>query len=57
MRNLKDSIEWIGYTVNELNNLNNVISGIDYNSPIMFIDIAKGGGKKVLRVWLIGKIN
>jgi hypothetical protein len=57
MRNLKDSIEWIGYTVNELNNLNNVISGIGYNSPIMFIDIAKGGGKKVLRVWLIGKIN
>ena len=46
MRNLKDSIEWIGYTVNELNNLNNVISGIDYNSPIMFIDIAKGGGKR-----------
>lgn len=47
MRNQEDSIEWIGYTVN---NLNNAISRIDYNFPIMFIDIAKGSGEGCERV-------
>jgi hypothetical protein len=42
MRNLEDSKEWIGYTVNDFDN---AVSGIDYNSPIMFIDIAKGRGE------------
>lgn len=41
MRYQEDSFEWIGYTVNDLND---AISGIDYNSSIMFIDIAKGRG-------------
>lgn len=42
MRNLEDSKEWIGYTVNDFDN---AVSGIDYNSPIMFIDIAKERGE------------
>ena len=41
MRYQEDSFEWIGYTVNDLNDS---IFGIDYNSPIMFIDITKGRG-------------
>ena len=32
------------------NNFNNAISGIDYNSPIMFIYIAKGSGEGCERV-------
>ena len=47
MRNLEDSKEWIGYTVN---NLTNAISRIDYNFPIMFIDITKGSGYGCERV-------
>ena len=42
MRNLEDSKEWIGYRVNDFDN---AVSGIDYKSPIMFIDIAKGRGE------------
>ena len=38
MRNLEDRIEWIGYTVNDLDN---AISEIDYNSPMIFFEIAK----------------
>ena len=47
MRNQEDTIEWIGYTVN---NLTNAISRIDYNFPIMFIDITKGSGYGCERV-------
>jgi len=41
MRNLEDCIEWIGYTVNDLDN---AISEIDYNSPMIFFEIAKEMG-------------
>jgi len=44
MRNLEDSIEWIGYTVNDLDN---AISEIDYNSPMLFFDIARKVGKVI----------
>lgn len=44
MRNLEDSIEWIGYAVNDLDN---AISEIDYNSPMMFFDIAREVGKVI----------
>ena len=44
MWNLEDSIEWIGYTVNDLNN---AISVIDYNSPMIFFEIAKEMGKVI----------
>ena len=44
IRNLEDSIEWIGYTVNDLDN---AISEIDYNSPMIFFEIAKEMGKVI----------
>lgn len=44
MRNLDDSIEWIGYTVNDFDN---AISEIDYNSPMLFFDIAREVGKVI----------
>ena len=44
MRNLEDSNEWISYTVNELDN---AISEIDYNSPMLFFDVAREVGKVI----------
>ena len=44
MRNLEDSIEWIGYAVNDLDN---VVSEIDYNSPMIFFEIANEMGKVI----------
>ena len=44
MRNLENSIEWIGYTVNDLDN---AISEIDYNSPMIFFEITKEMGKVI----------
>lgn len=39
MKDLEDSIEWIGYAVNDMDN---TISEIDYNAPPMtFFDIEK----------------
>ena len=38
MRDLEESIEWIGYTVNDMDN---TISEIDYNDPMTFFDIEK----------------
>ena len=38
MKDLEDSIEWIGYAVNDMDN---TISEIDYNDPMTFFDIEK----------------
>lgn len=38
MKDLEESIEWIGYSVNDMDN---TISEIDYNDPMTFFDIEK----------------
>ena len=53
MRNLDATIEWIRYAVNDMDN---VISEIDYNDPMLFFEItgvlskeiAKNKGKQSL---------
>ena len=42
MRDLEESIEWIGYAVNDMDN---TISEIDYNAPMTIFDIEKVKGK------------
>ena len=44
MKDLEESIEWIGYAVNDMDN---VISEIDYNDPMTFFDIEKSMGKVI----------
>lgn len=44
MRDLEESIEWIGYAVNDMDN---TISEIDYNAPMTFFDIEKVMGKVI----------
>ena len=38
MKDLEETIEWIGYVVNDLDN---AITEIDYNAPMAFFDIEK----------------
>lgn len=44
MKNLEESIEWIGYAANDMDN---VISEIDNNDPTTFFDIEKSMGKLI----------
>jgi len=44
MRDLEESIEWISYAVNDMDN---TISEIDYNDPMTFFDIEKVMGKVI----------
>jgi len=44
MRNLDATIEWIRYTVNDMDN---AILEIDYNDPTTFFDIEKSMGKVI----------
>lgn len=44
MKDLEETIEWIGYVVNDLDN---AITEIDYNDPMAFFDIEKVMGKVV----------
>ena len=44
MKDLEESIEWIGYAVNDMDN---TISEIDYNDPMTFFDIEKLMGKVI----------
>ena len=44
MKDLEESIEWIGYAVNDMDN---TISEIDYNDPMTFFDIEKVMGKVI----------
>ena len=44
MKDLEESIEWIGYAVNDMDN---TISEIDYNDHMTFFDIEKVMGKVI----------
>ena len=44
MKDLEESVEWIGYAVNDMDN---VISEIDYNDPMTFFGIEKSMGKEI----------
>lgn len=44
MKDLEETIEWIGYAVNDQDN---AITEIDYNAPIAFFDIEKVMGKVI----------
>ena len=46
MRNLDVTIEWIRYTVNDMDN---AISEIDYNDPMLFFEIAGVLGKVIAK--------
>ena len=44
MKDLEETIEWIGYAVNDMDN---AITEIDYNAPMIFFDIEKLMGKMI----------
>lgn len=44
MKDLEESIEWIGYAVNDMDN---TISEIDYNDLMTFFDIEKVMGNAI----------
>lgn len=46
MRNLDATIEWIRYTVNDMDN---AISEIDYDDPMLFFEIANTLGKVIAK--------
>ena len=54
MKDLEDSIEWIGYAVNDMDN---AISEIDYNAPMTFFDIEKSMGKVICKELKYNSLN
>lgn len=44
MKDLEESVEWIGYTINDMDN---AILEIDYNDPMTFFDIEKSMSKVI----------
>ena len=54
MKDLEDSIEWIGYAVNDMDN---TISEIDYNDPMTFFDIEKVMGKVISKELKINSLK
>lgn len=44
MKDLEETVEWIGYAVNDMDN---AITEIDYNDPMVFFDIEKVMGKVI----------
>lgn len=46
MKDLEESVEWIGYAVNDMDN---AISEIDYKAPMTFFDIEKVMGKVICK--------
>lgn len=44
MKDLEETVEWIGYAVNDMDN---AITEIDYNVPMTFFDIEKVMGKVI----------
>lgn len=44
MKDLEETIEWIGYAVNDMDN---AITEIDYNDPMTFFDVEKLMGKVI----------
>ena len=55
MKDLEESIEWIGYAVNDMDN---TISEIDYyNDPMTFFDIEKVMGKVISKELKINSLK
>ena len=54
MKNLEESVEWIGYTMNDMDN---AISEIDYNDPMTFFDIEKLMGKVICKELKCNSLN
>ena len=54
MKDLEESIEWIGYAVNDMDN---IISEIDYNDPMTFFDIEKVIGKVISKELKINSLK
>lgn len=54
MKDLEESIEWIGYAVNDMDN---IISEIDYNDPMTFFDIEKMMGKVISKELKINSLK
>lgn len=54
MKNLEETIEWIGYAVNYMVN---AISEIDYNDPMTFFDIEKVMGKVISKELKINSLK
>lgn len=44
MKDLEETVEWVGYAVNDMNN---AITEIDYNAPMTFFDIEKSTVKVI----------
>lgn len=44
MKDLEETLEWVGYAVNDMNN---AITEIDYNAPMTFFDIEKSTVKVI----------
>lgn len=54
MKDLEESIEWIGYAVNDMDN---TISEIDYNAPMTFFDIEKVMAKVISKELKINSLK
>ena len=54
MKDLEESIEWIGYAVNDMDN---TISEIDYNDLMTFFDIEKVMGKVISKELKINSLK
>lgn len=54
MKDLEESIDWIGYAVNDMDN---TISEIDYNDLMTFFDIEKVMGKVISKELKINSLK
>ena len=54
MKDLEESLEWIGYIVNDMDN---TISEIDYNDPMTFFDIETVMGKVISKELKSNSLN
>lgn len=54
MKDLEESIQWIGYAVNDMDN---TISEIDYNDLMTFFDIEKVMGKVISKELKINSLK
>ena len=54
MKDLKKSVEWIDYAINDMDN---AISEIDYNDPMTFFYIEKSMGKVISKELKINSLK
>lgn len=54
MKDLEESVEWIGHAINDMDN---AISEIDYNDPMTFFDIEKSMGKVISKELKINSLK